>query len=179
MKIVVFAALVLFISSCSEPEKSESAALKEIQNLEDSLQKMTSSSAMDAELFKKTQKGYAKELISFYQTFPDSKNAAESLDKVQQLFSAREEYLVAAQWADTLINKYPKYKKRALVLESQAMAYDAFIQPRDSTAVRLYYSMLLNEFPALNKEKRKGIQRRLKYNALNFDEYIEFQMMNP
>ena len=179
MKLVVFTALILLIASCSEPEKSEKTVLKEIQNLEDSLKKMTVDTNLDTELFKRTQKGYANQLISYYQTFPDSKKAAENLDKVQQLYASREEYSLAVQWADTLINKYPKYKKRALVLESQALTYDAFLQPRDSTAVRLYYSMLLNEFPSLDKEKRRGIERRLKYNALNFDEYIEFQMMNP
>lgn len=179
MKIYLLLALTIVLSACDEPEKSESSLLTEIQQIEDSLKKITGDHAIDEKLFREMQLRCAEKHIALYQTFPDSKNAAASLDKVQNFYSSMENYSLAAQWTDTLINKYPKYKNRALVLESQALAYDAFIQPRDSSAVRLYYSMLLNEFPGMDKEKRKGIKRRLEHNALNFEEYIEFQMMHP
>lgn len=179
MKIYLLLALTLVMSACGAPEKPESSFLTEIQQIEDSLQKITGDQNIDAKLFRELQLRSAEKHIALYRAFPDSKNAATSLDKVQNIYSGMENYLLAAQWTDTLINKYPKYKNRALVLESQALAYDAFIQPRDSSAVRLYYSMLLNEFPGMDKEKRKGIERRLEHNALNFEEYIEFQMMHP
>lgn len=92
------------------------------------------------------------------------------------VYSGIGKFDLASNWADTLLANYPKYPNRALVLESQGSTFDAIVEPRDSAKVRKYYTQLLNEFPNLDKEKREGIEKRLRYNKLTFDEYIILQM---
>lgn len=170
--------VLIFVYSCGESEKTEKVILGEIKSVEDSLSNMRTSKTLDSDAYKKTQESYIKKLLFHYKSYPNSTKAPGSLDKVQIIYSEMGVYYLSSQWADTLINRYPKYKSRALVLESQANIHDVFMQPRDSSKVRLYYSILLNEFPSMEKEKREAIKRRLRYNNLNFDEYIEFQLMN-
>jgi len=85
-------------------------------------------------------------------------------------------HLRAAQYADTLLIKYPKYVNRAMVLESQGSTYDVFIEPRNKSKVEYYYGLLLKENPNLDKEKREGIEDRLKHIDMTFDQYIEYKM---
>jgi hypothetical protein len=74
------------------------------------------------------------------------------------------------------LEKFPKYVNRALVLESQGSAYDIFIQPRDTSKVRKYYTMLLEENPKMEKDKAEGIRDRLRHLDMNFDQFIEYKM---
>jgi hypothetical protein len=111
-------------------------------------------------------------LLNYYHTFPNDPQAAVCLDKVHLCYSAAGDYLKAANYADTLLKKYPHYINRPLVLESQGSAYDIFIQPRDISKVRYYYGLLLKENPQLEKEKRKEIENRLKTIETPFEELI-------
>ena len=177
MKYYFLIVTLVALYSCGGSERTEEDILEDIQQVEDSLTEMTAGQNLDTKLYKESQDRYIANLIALYQKFPKSKKAPECVDKVHMVYSGIGDYVKATQWADTLINNYPKYINRALVLESQASTFDALIQPRDSSKVRLYYSMLLNEFPNLDNEKREGIKRRLEFNKLNFDQYIELQML--
>src|SRR5690606_37360019 len=116
------------------------------------------------------------ELIGFYSSYPNNEKAAVCLDKVHMVYSGSGNFELASKWADTLLEKYPSYPNRALVLESQATTYDAIVEPRDSNKVRKYYEQLLKEFPQLDQEKREDIEKRLRNNSMTFDEYILLQM---
>ncbi|MBU2019295.1 MAG: hypothetical protein KJ941_06595, partial [Bacteroidetes bacterium] len=114
--------------------------------------------------------------LAIYRNYPDDQMAPAAIDKVHMIYSGIGAYTESAAYADTILENYPKYANRALVLESQASNYDIFVQPRDSSKVRLYYSILLKENPKMNKEKRDGIQERLKMNHLDFDAYLNTQI---
>ncbi len=176
ISIFVFAASVMF--SCKNEEKKDEVA-KEIVSKEDlkaSIDSMKDSLMMMSKEKKKIDNLYRIELInrllSFYHSYPEDEYSAECLNETQMIYSMLEAYEYSAAYSDTLLEKYPKYKGRALVLENQGANYDIFISPRDSSKVRKYYSMLLKEYPSLDKDKREGILKRLKKNDLTFDEYI-------
>lgn len=174
MKSVIIILLALFVVSCSS--KSEESMLEKISKTEDHLREMSASSDLNTDDYKKAEKAYIDELIGFYTEFPRNEKAAECLDKVHMVYSGSGNFDLASKWADTLLENYPKYANRALVLESQATTYDAIVEPRDSVKVRKYYSQLLKEFPNLDKEKREDIEKRLRFNSLTFDQYIMLQM---
>jgi hypothetical protein len=151
-------------------EKPTAEAIKmSITSMEDSLKMMQKSG-------KKVENLYRIELInrllSFYHNYPENEYAAECLDKTQMIYSAIEATSYSIAYSDTLLEKYPNYKNRELILESQGANYDVFLIPRDSLMVRKYYTMLLKEFPNMDKDKREGILKRLRSNNLSFDEYI-------
>jgi len=78
----------------------------------------------------------------------------------------------ALEYGDTLLLNFPNYKNRDFILESMASTYDVLIEPRDTSKVRYYYSLLL-KVKNLPKEKREGIENRLKHLDLDFFAYIE------
>ena len=174
MKVLSALLFGMILVSCAS--KSEDGILESISDKEDVLREMSSSSNLNPDEYSKAENAYILELINLYQAYPQSEKAPECLDKVHMVYSGTGNFDLASKWADTLLENYPKYPNRALVLESQASTYDAIVEPRDSAKVRKYYTQLLNEFPDLDKEKREGIEKRLKYNKLTFDEYIILQM---
>lgn len=111
-----------------------------------------------------------------YRNYPKSEEAPVALDRIHMLYSGMGAYDNSAAYADTLLEKYPDYKGRALILESQGSNYDIFILPRDTAKVRFYYEILLKENPNMDSEKREGIINRLKYNQLDFDSYINMKV---
>ena len=115
-------------------------------------------------------------LLNYYDVFPNDKYSPVCLDKVHMKYSGLNIPIRAAQYADTLLNEYPNYINRALVLESQGSTYDIFLQPRDTSKVRYYYELLLKENPKMEKDKREGIKDRLKHLDMNFDEFINYKM---
>jgi len=177
MKNYLFISALVILASCGGSMNTEEGILENINELETSLSEMSAGASLDASSYKKSQEEYITSLILLYQKFPKSEKAPLSLDKVHMVYAGIGDYQNSTKWADTLLNKYPKYINRAMVLESQANSYDALIQPRDSAKVRTYYTMLLNEFPGLDQEKRTDIERRLQFNKLNFNQYIELQML--
>lgn len=171
----LFAILItLFVVSCSS--KSEESFLKDINETEEQLREMSASPQLNQEEYNQAEKEYIDQLVDFYKEFPKSEKAAECLDKAHMVYSGSGNFDLASKWADTLLEKYPNYANRALVLESQATTYDAIVEPRDSVKVRKYYTQLLKEFPNMDKEKREGIEKRLRNNSLTFDQYIMLQM---
>lgn len=174
MKLILVLSGLFVFFSCSNLPESESEYITYITEMEDSLKTMSSDAAQQKN-YKETQDRYVTKLIEFYQKYSDSKEAAISLDKVHMLYSGMGDYETSVKWADTLLIKFPKYINRAMVLESQANSYDVFLQPRDTTMVRKYYTQLLNEFPNLDKTKRADIEERLKYNKLTLQQYMDIQ----
>lgn len=113
-------------------------------------------------------------LNNFYYAFPKDKKTPFCLDKLQMIYSSTEEYEKCSEYLDIIIQNFPKYINRPLIIEAQASNYDIFIQPRDSSKVRLFYNLLLSENPNLAEEKKNNILRRLENNHLNFNQYLQF-----
>lgn len=175
---IIVVSMLFFSCGDTTETKEDDQALENIATLEDSIRLLSDNPNPDLDLIRLTRKSFIDALLDYYKAQPESKKSASFLDKASTTYAEMGDYYRSAQWADTLLLHFPEYSQRHVVLESQATAYDVFIQPRDSVKVRLYYSMLLNEFPELKKEKRAGIVKRLRYNDLSFDEYLEQEMQS-
>lgn len=172
--ITLFALLVLNAcgsdnSNGGATKPSKETLKKSISSLEDSLSKMQKKGEKIENLYRIE---LINRLLAFYRNYPKDDFSAQCLDKTQMIYSNLEAPEYAIAYCDTLIELYPKYENRALILESQGANYDVFVTPRDSAMVRKYYTMLLNEYPEIEKDKREGILKRLKNNHLSFDEYV-------
>lgn len=114
---------------------------------------------------------YIATLLEAAEEEPENPKTPEYLDRVHMWSAAKEDYTQSLKWAKEVVEKYPKYVNREMVLESIASMYDINIQPRDSAKVKEYYTIMLKEFPNLNQQKKQDIKDRLKYNHLTFKEY--------
>jgi hypothetical protein len=173
----ILASLLLFTSCGSETKEAEEKKVlltKEelkvsIKQMEDSLKTLQ---ANDIPVENLHRMELANRLKLFYESYPDDPYAPECLDNIHMVYSGMGVHELSIAYADTLLNNYPKYENRAMILESQGSNYDIFSSPRDSAKVRYYYTILLKEYPKMEKEKREGIIDRLANNQLTFDEYL-------
>lgn len=151
-------------------EKTKEELIREVSAFEDSLKthNVDPSSIEIATI-------YAEKCLLIYQKFPKSKEAPLYLDRAHMIFSSVGQHRTAVSYADTLIQKYPHYPNRPMVLQSIASAYDLFILPRRKDMVQKYYSILLKENKDLPAEERATIEKRLKYIDLTFEELISVQ----
>lgn len=177
MKIVfVLFVSALFVAGCNSSAQDATAAREEIKLLEDSISVVSMKLELGEKIDISVKQRLINKLASYYQAFPEDDHAPEYLDKLHMVFVGEGDYKTAMQYADTLIKNYKNYINRAMVLESAANAYDMFIAPRDTSKVRYYNNLLLEENPKMNKEKREEILYRMKYLDLTIDEFIEFQI---
>lgn len=177
VSIILIGFVLLIAAACGDSSKDKKAEKPTLEELKKAITHMHDSILDLQKSNKKVESLHRIELINrllaVYRNYPENDFSAECLDKVHMLYAAMEAPEYSAAYADTILEKFPKYKNRALILESQGANYDVFITPRDSSKVRKYYSMLLKEFPNLDKEKKDGIIKRLKSNNLTFDEYVQ------
>lgn len=180
---VFFLGLSVFfgLNSCSDSTVKTDKPSKEdlkarIKEMEDSLKGLQVNIHEIKQIPNLTHFELINRLLDFYHNYPEDTYAAECLDKVHMKYSGMNIHQRAVQYADTLLEKFPKYVNRALVLESQGSAYDIFMQPRDTSKVRKYYTMLLDENPKMEKDKADGIRDRLRHLDMNFDQFIEYKM---
>lgn len=110
-------------------------------------------------------------LTAYYKAFPKDEYAADCLFKLHMKHTELNAHEKALEYGDTLLLNFPNYKNKDFILESLGSTYDFIIQPRDTSKVRYYYSLLLKE--RIPKEKREGIENRLKHLDLDFFAYIE------
>ena len=115
---------------------------------------------------------YIETLKEAYELDPENAKAPVYLDRIHMWYTVKGEYANSLKWATTLLETFPKYENREMVLESCASMYDLHITPRDSVKVRAIYEQLINEYPLMDADKKSGIVNRLKYNNLSFEEYI-------
>lgn len=182
VSIFVLCSMLFSLYSCSsDPETDNSKPSKEelkirIKEMEDSLKGLQMHIQDIKQIPNLTHFELINRLLDFYHYYPQDPYSAQCLDKVHMKYSGMNIHQRAVQYADTLLDKFPKYENRALVLESQGSAYDIFIQPRDTAKVRKYYTMLLKENPKMDKNKASGIRDRLLHLDMNFDQFIEYKM---
>ena len=146
-----------------------------IKQLEDSLMKISADKNTDYKLTNLVQQACIEKLKLLYETYPADKDAALSLHKVSMMYSAMGVSNMSVKYADSLIEKYPKYEERWLVLQSNAMYYDIEAQPRDKEKVRFYLEKLINEYPNLEPEILEQSKSRLETIDLTFEELIKQQ----
>jgi hypothetical protein len=140
-----------------------------IKEMEDSLMMISSQKSTGATL-SLSQQELINRLTEYYRVYPEDPYSADCLFKVQMAYSGLNAHRKSIAYGDTLLTKFPSYKNKHLAIESNIAALDVFLEPRDTAAIRSYYTMLLadNEYP---KSKKAEIRRRLKFIDLTIFEY--------
>jgi len=177
-QLVAFSALLmtLAVSSCAESAKEKEVVTVEqkeeqVKMLEDSLKK----GLIDPRTQANVDVRYAESCLGVYRAARKSEKAPAYLDKAHMIYSSSGMHRLAVMYADTLIQQYPNYKNRPMVLLSLASAYDMFILPRRKDLVKKYYEMLLTENPDLPKDEADGYRFRLENIDKTYDELIDLQ----
>jgi hypothetical protein len=171
---IVLSCIILLLYSCGNnpkvDEKSREALKTKITQMEDSIAALQKKSSEP--LPNLTSIELINRLTAYYSAFPKDNYAADCLSKLHMKFSELNAHEKALEYGDTLLLNFPNYKNRDFILESMASTYDVLIEPRDTSKVRYYYSLLLKA-KNLPKEKREGIEKRLKYLDIDFFSYTE------
>lgn len=169
----LFLAIALLTAACGG--KKEGSVHTRVEQYEDSIKQWGGGSGTVEEVNSFADR-YISVLLEAYEDEPENPKTPEYLDRVHMWYSVKGETAQSLKWAKLLLEKYPKYENREMLLESVAEIYDREIKPRDSIKVREYYVQLLNEFPSMGIEKKVGIEERLKLNHLSFEEYLMNQV---
>jgi outer membrane protein assembly factor BamD (BamD/ComL family) len=159
--------------SCADSTKSSSkkTELKErIKTYEDSLMALQKDPQKALKITSLAQIELINRLTAYSRAFPSDNYSAVCLFKTHMIYENLRAPLEARAYADTLLERFPNFKQRKLVLESLASSYD-MNSPRDTSKVRLYFELLLKE-PGIDAERKKDIKERLKHLELTFEEYI-------
>jgi len=185
MKRVVFSSILFFLflvqlQSCGSDNSSKMPTRESlkarIKEMEDSLKGLQSDLNQTKQIPNLTNFELINRLLDYYHAYPNDEYSAECLDKVHMKYSGMNISERAVMYADILLEKYPNYVNRALVIESQIGSYDVSIQPRDTAKVRYYYNLLLKENPKMPKEKKLEIQDRLAHLDMTLFEYVDYKM---
>jgi hypothetical protein len=173
---IVLSCICLLLYSCGNnpkvDENSREALKTKISEMEDSISALQKKSSEPIPNL--TSIELINRLTAYYSAFPKDDYAADCLSKLHMKFSELNAHEKALAYGDTLLQVFPNYKNRDFILESMASTYDVLIEPRDTSKIRYYYSLLLKE-KNLPKEKRDGILNRLKNIDLDFFSYIEMK----
>lgn len=178
--VIGFLILTAAVSSCglnnTEDSASKEQLIGRIKEMEDSLKGLQANLGETKKIPNLTHFELINRLLDYYHAYPEDPYSAECLDKVHMKYSGLGIHQRAVEYADTLLEKFPDYPNRAMILESQGSSYDIFIQPRNVAKVKYYYELLLKENLNLDKEKKADLQERLKHIDMTFDEYIDYRI---
>jgi outer membrane protein assembly factor BamD (BamD/ComL family) len=169
----LFFICILILAACQDsPEKqSKKTELRNrITSYEDSLATLQKDPKKAAQITSLAQIELINRLKAYSQAFPKDTFSADCLFKTHMIYEQLGAPLEARAYADTLLERFPNYKNRSLLLESLASSYDMNM-PRDTTKVRYYFNLLLQE-PTTTKEQKMDIKKRLAQLALTFEQYI-------
>ncbi len=179
MKTIYFSLIILLsVAACSESsqqtvEEKSKELLENFKRYEDSLGVMGQKSQITNST---SAVAYAEKCISVAEQIPKSKEAPKLLDKAHMIFCNFNMHRRSLAPAQMLIEKYPSYKNRPMVIQSVASAYDLFILPRQKDQAKKYYKMYLSEYPKLPKAEKEQIQFRLDNIDLTMEELIDKQV---
>lgn len=174
MKLLLAFCTLFMLASCgSDAPQSKEEYIQDFKQYEDSIkkkgnEKLNFSNQQDA-------LAYAERCLEIAHRFPKEEEAPEYMDKAHMILAGAGFHSRSVMLADTIIMMYPRYKNRAMVLESAAVTYDMFILPRRKDKVKAYYELLLKDYPNLPKEQKANIEFRLQNVDLSFDQLIEKQ----
>ena len=145
-----------------------------IKQLEDSLMEMSRAGA-EKKVTNLIQQSLVEKLKLLYQAYPKDKDAAKCLSKVYMTYEGMGVPELSVKYADTLIERYPKYEGRLMALESNATYYDVYVEPRNKEKQRYYLEKIVKEYPNVKSAIVENAKFRLKHIDLTFDELIELQ----
>lgn len=148
-----------------------------IKEMEDSLSN-SSNSTLSGAAYNLSQLELINRLTAYYRNYPDDPYSADCLFKVQMVYSGLNAHRQSIAYGDSLLMKFPSYKNKYLVIESNIAALDVFLEPRDTSEIHRYYNMLLND-NAYPSAKKTEIRRRLTYLELSIFDYASLPKNKP
>ncbi len=163
----------LFLVSCGQsPEhQTKKEKLREgIIAYEDSLATLQKDPQKAAKITSLAQIELINRFLAYSRAFPSDTFSADCLFKTHMIYEHLRAPKEARAYGDTLLQRFPNYKNKLLVIESLGSSYD-INEPRDTAMVRKYYQLLLNE-PKMPAQKKKDIKARLAKLDLTFEQYI-------
>lgn len=177
MKRVIYFSFALFLFACSEDPKQTAEdktkeLLQDFKKYEDSLGVMQVNSKVTNSTIAVQ---YAEKCISVAEEIPQSEEAPKLLDKAHMIFCNFNMHRRSLEPAQKVIEKYPYYKNRLMVIQSVANAYDMFILPREKNQAKKYYELYLKENKNISKEEKADLEFRIKNIDLTVDQLIEVQ----
>jgi hypothetical protein len=164
---------LFFLFSCGNPteQKGKKENLRErITSYEDSLANLQKDPQKAAQITSLAQIELINRLKAYNKAFPKDTFSADCLFKIHMIYEQLRAPREARAYGDTLLERFPDYKNRLLVIESLGSSYD-INAPRDTAMVRKYYNLLLQE-PKIPTQKKKDIKARLARLDLTFEDYI-------
>jgi outer membrane protein assembly factor BamD (BamD/ComL family) len=164
---------LFFLFSCGNPteQKGKKENLRErITSYEDSLANLQKDPQKAAQITSLAQIELINRLKTYTKAFPQDTFSADCLFKIHMIYEQLRAPREARAYGDTLLERFPDYKNRLLVIESLGSSYD-INAPRDTAMVRKYYNLLLQE-PKMPTQKKKDIKARLARLDLTFEDYI-------
>jgi hypothetical protein len=175
MKSIIFLSTLSFFFLFSCGESAEHKSKKEdlrgrITSYEDSLANLQKDPQKAAQITSLAQIELINRLKTYTKAFPKDTFSADCLFKIHMIYEHLRAPREARAYGDTLLERFPDYKNRLLVIESLGSSYD-INAPRDTAMVRKYYTLLL-ESPKIPTQKKKDIKARLAKLDLTFEEYI-------
>jgi len=106
--------------------------------------------------------------ITYYRSFPKDSLSVHCLVSIFRLYDNIQAYEKAVSYLDTIEMNYPDFVLSINLLESKAVSLDYFIEPRDTSKIRVAYERLL-DLPQLAPEKQAMYKDRLS----NLDKGLE------
>jgi hypothetical protein len=175
MKSIIFLSTLslFFLFSCGNPtdQQSKQENLRtRITSYEDSLANLQKDPQKAAQITSLAQIELINRLKAYNKAFPKDTFSADCLFKIHMIYEQLRAPREARAYGDTLLERFPDYKNRLLVVESLGSSYD-INAPRDTAMVRKYYNLLLKE-PKIPTQKKKDIKARLARLDLTFEDYI-------
>lgn len=83
--------------------------------------------------------------IDIYSYYPKSEESAKAVDLVQGYATQIEDYALSVEWSEKLINEYPEYKGRELILFN--LANTCNLMTKDTIKAKKYFNMFIEEYP--------------------------------
>ncbi len=162
-------------SSDADDVRKKKVIMKEIEAAETKVNEASKSSET-AEAFEESREELMTLLLEFYHAYPKEKYAAECVTKIHMLHSAMGNTEQAVAYADTLLEQYPKAENRAQIIESQILAYEMLIKPRDVNKIKGYLELWLSENKKAPKEKIEDMKYHLKFVGMSLEDRMRMNM---
>jgi len=166
-------AVAIILVSCGGVSTEE--INERIANHEKALMDL-SEKRVDPEVMDSARFALIDDLLSFHRSFPEDQKAPVNLGKLHMIYSAMNSNDLAVAYGDTLLDKYPGYVNRAMIIESQIGTYEMFIEPRNVKKIEAYLKMLLKENPDFSDEKKSEIQYRLDHLDVSTKDIMKQQL---
>jgi hypothetical protein len=112
----------------------------------------------------------AQRYLEVYKYYPEHAFAPEAIEKAAALYMGIQLDDRAAEWRDTLLQKYPDFKRRVEILELQKEFYDNFFS-YNPEMIQHYTQLLLNE-PSISEDKKADLRLRLEHVDKRFEEFV-------